>query len=474
MSKENELLATESIGKLFIKLSIPAILAQLVNLLYNIIDRIFIGRIDEVGDIALTGVGVCFPIIMFISAFASLVGMGGAPKASIAMGKGSKEEANKILGNSVILTLILAIILTTVILIFNKDLLYAFGASNQTISYATDYMGIYAIGTIFVMISIGLSAFITCQGFSKYSMMCVVIGAMTNIILDPIFIFAFGLGVKGAAIATIISQAVSAILIIRFLLSKNSKLLLNKESMKLDFKIILSCIALGLAPFIMQSTESILNICFNTSLQKYGGDVAVGAMTVCTSLMMFAMLPLQGFTQGAQPIISYNFGAQNSIRVKKAFKLLFVTCLIYSFVYWLILMLFPKTLVSLFTTNEVLIDFAAKALKIYMALVCIFGIQIACQQTFIALGNAPISLFLALLRKVFLLIPLIYIIPLFMENKTNAVFLAEPIADLIAVTTTFIVFMFVFKKTMKKIETSKKEEVLLDENNRNKKFNENI
>ena len=454
MDNNKEFLATESIGKLFIKLSIPAILAQLVNLLYNIVDRIFIGRIEYVGDIALTGVGVCFPIIMFISAFASLVGMGGSPKASIAMGKQNKDEANKILGNSVILMLFLAFTLTLVIQIFNKDLLFAFGASNNTITYATKYMNIYSLGTIFVMITIGLSAFITAQGNSKYSMMCVVIGAITNIILDPIFIFVFELGVQGAALATVISQAISAILIIKFLFSKKSKFVINKDSIKFDYKIILSCIALGLAPFIMQSTESILSICFNTSLKKYGVDMAVGAMTVCSSLMMFAMLPLQGFTQGAQPIISYNYGAENTSRVKQAFKLLFITCLAYSFVYWLLLMLTPKMLVSMFITNSLLIDFTTKCLRIYMACICVFGIQIACQQTFIALGNAPISLFLALLRKVFLLIPLIYILPNLMDNKINAIFLAEPIADFVAVTTTFITFIYVFKKTLNKIENN--------------------
>lgn len=452
MENKKEILASEPIGKLFLKLSIPAILAQLVNLLYNIVDRIYIGHIPDVGDIALTGVGLTFPIIMFISAFASLAGMGGAPKSSIAMGKGDMNEANKILGNCVSLTLFLSIILTFVVSIFNKDLLYAFGASDNTIVFASSYMKIYSIGTIFVMISIGLNAFITAQGFSKVSMINVVVGAVCNIILDPVFIFGFNMGVEGAALATIISQALSAFLVIRFLLSKKSKLVLNFESMKPNIKIILSCVALGLAPFIMQSTESILSICFNTSLQNYGGDLAVGAMTICSSLMMFAMMPLQGFTQGAQPIISYNYGAKNVSRVKSAFKILFITCLIYSVIYWLVIMLFPNFMVNIFTTKEELIEFTTVVLRIYMACILVFGIQIACQQTFIALGNAPISLFLALLRKVFLLIPLIYILPLFIDNKVNAVFLAEPIADFIAVATTFIVFMFVFRKTMNKIE----------------------
>lgn len=455
MENQNEELATKPIGKLFLKLSIPAILAQIVNLLYNMIDRIYIGHIPEVGDVALTGVGLTFPIIMFISAFASLAGMGGAPKASIAMGKGEMDKANKILGNSALLTLLLSVILTVVISIFNRDLLYAFGASDNTIEYASSYMKIYSIGTIFVMIAMGLNSFITAQGFSKESMINVVIGAVCNIILDPIFIYGFKMGVEGAALATIISQAISAFFVIRFLLSKKSKLVLNLNNMKPDIKIILSCVALGLAPFIMQSTESILSICFNTSLQNYGGDLAVGAMTICSSLMMFAMMPLQGFSQGAQPIISYNYGAKNVDRVKKAFRILFITCVIYSVIYWAIIFIFPKFLIGIFTTKQELIVFTVSAVKIYMALILVFGVQIACQQTFIALGNAPISLFLALLRKVILLIPLIYILPMFIENKTNAVFLAEPIADFIAVSTTFIVFMIVFRKTMKKIEVEK-------------------
>ena len=457
MNNKNEILATEPIGKLFLKLSIPAILAQLVNLLYNIVDRIYIGHIENVGDIALTGVGLTFPLIMFVSAFASLCGMGGAPKAAIALGEQNSKKANKILGNSVVLTLFFGIVLTVVLLVFNKSLLYAFGASDNTIVYANDYMNIYAIGTLFVMTSIGLNSFITTQGFSKYSMLNVVIGALTNIILDPIFIFGFKMGVKGAALATIISQGVSALMVLSFLFSKKSKLKINLESIKPELSIIFSCMALGLAPFIMQSTESILSICFNTSLYKYGGDTAVGAMTICSSLMMFAMMPLQGFTQGAQPIISYNYGARNPERIKKAFKILLITCFGYAFIYWGVVMLFPNVFASIFSDSATLVEFASNALRIYMACICLFGIQIACQQTFIALGNAPISLFLALLRKVILLIPLIYILPTFIENKTNAIFLAEPIADFIAVTTTLITFLIVFKKTMKKIEI--KEEI---------------
>lgn len=452
MNQEKNPLGIEPVGKLFFKLAIPSVLAQLINLLYNLVDRIFIGHIEEVGDIALTGVGVCFPIIITISAFSSLCGMGGAPKAAIKMGEGNTEEANKILGNCTMLTIITSIILTLVVQIFKEPLLYLFAASDNTITYALDYMGIYSLGTIFVMISLGLNAFITTQGFSKISMLNVIIGAVTNIILDPIFIFGFNMGVKGAALATIISQAVSAFFVVRFLLSKKTRLKLELKYLKLDIKIILSVISLGLAPFIMQSTEAILNICFNTSLYKYGGDIAVGTMTILSSLMQFAMLPIQGFAQGAQPIISYNLGSRQPDRIKKAFKILFIISVSFSVMFWLVSMLLPSTLIGIFTEKKELIEFASRALRIYMAVICLFGIQLACQQTFVSLGNAPVSLFLALLRKVILLIPLIYIVPLFMENKCDAVFLAEPIADLIAVSTTGIMFLIIFRKTMKKIE----------------------
>ena len=452
MNQEKNPLGIEPVGKLFFKLAIPSVLAQLINLLYNLVDRIFIGHIEEVGDIALTGVGVCFPIIITISAFSSLCGMGGAPKAAIKMGEGNTEEANKILGNCTMLTIITSIILTLVVQIFKEPLLYLFAASDNTITYALDYMGIYSLGTIFVMIALGLNAFITTQGFSKISMLNVIIGAVTNIILDPIFIFGFNMGVKGAALATIISQAVSAFFVVRFLLSKKTRLKLELKYLKLDIKIILSVISLGLAPFIMQSTEAILNICFNTSLYKYGGDIAVGTMTILSSLMQFAMLPIQGFAQGAQPIISYNLGSRQPDRIKKAFKILFIISVSFSVMFWLVSMLLPSTLIGIFTEKKELIEFASRALRIYMAVICLFGIQLACQQTFVSLGNAPVSLFLALLRKVILLIPLIYIVPLFMENKCDAVFLAEPIADLIAVSTTGIMFLIIFRKTMKKIE----------------------
>lgn len=448
---DNNPLATKPVVKLFFKLSIPSVLAQIVNLLYNMVDRIFIGHIKDVGDIALTGVGVCFPIIILISAFSCLCGMGGAPKAAIKMGEGKTNEANKILGNCFVVTIIFSLLLTIAVQIFKEPILYMFGASENTIKYALEYVNIYSLGTIFIMISLGLNAFITTQGFSKISMRNVIVGALINIVLDPLFIFGFNLGVKGAAIATVIAQAISALLVASFFFTKKTILKLSLENMKLDIKIILSVMALGLAPFIMQSTESIISICFNTSLYKYGGDVAVGAMTILTSLMQFAMLPLQGFASGAQPIISYNYGAKNPDRIKKVFKVLLIVCVSFSTLFWLFSMMIPKVLVSIFTIDQELILFASKALRIYMAVICMFGIQIACQQTFVSLGNATVSLFLAIFRKIIVLIPLIYIIPSIMENKCDAIFLAEPIADFIAVSVTATMFYFVFKKSMKEI-----------------------
>lgn len=454
MLHKDERLGTEKISRLFVRLAIPAVLAQIINLLYNIVDRIYIGHIENIGSEALTGVGVCLPLIMFISAFSSLCGMGGAPKAAIKMGEKKLEEANKILGNCFTLALILSVVLTFVFSFFGTDLLLVFGASENTIPYASKYMSVYCLGTVFVMITMGLSSFITTQGHSKISMIYTVTGALLNIALDPLFIFTLNLGVAGAALATIISQAITAVLIIRFLLSQKSTLKISLKGMKLESKIILPCVALGLAPFIMMSTESVLSICFNTSLLKYGGDIAVGSMTILTSLMSFAMMPLQGFTQGAQPIISYNYGARKPERCKKAFKILLTTCIVYSCIFWLAIMMFPSFFASVFTEKVELIEFTTWSVKIYMFMIFLFGIQIACQQTFISLGNAPISLFLALLRKVILLIPLIYIVPLFTENKCLGVFLAEPIADFIAVTTTLILFITTFNKTMKKIETN--------------------
>ena len=446
-------LATEPVGKLLLKLSAPAIAAQIVNLLYNMVDRIYIGHIDKIGDLALTGVGVCFPLIMIISAFAALVGMGAAPRASIFMGKGDKATAEKILGNSFTLLLCVSAVLTVVFVCFAKPILLTFGASENTIGYAMEYMSIYSFGTVFVQLTLGLNAFISAQGFAKISMMTVLIGAVCNIILDPVFIFGLNMGVKGAAIATVISQFISMVWILKFLTGSKTELRIRKENLKLNPQIFLPCMALGLSPFIMQATESLISVCFNSSLLKYGGDIAVGSMTILTSVMTFSILPLQGLCQGSQPIISYNYGAKNADRVKQGFKLTLVSCLVFSFTVWALVMLFPQNFIKLFNNNPELVDFASHALRIYMAVNCVFGAQIACQQTFIALGNAKCSLFLALLRKIILLIPLIYILPQFISNKTNAVFLAEPVADIIAVSCTVVLFTVQFRKSMKELNS---------------------
>ncbi len=452
MSKEVDL-GKEPIGSLLAKLAIPAIASQVVNALYNMVDRMYIGHIPENGANALTGVGVCFPIIMIISAFAALIGMGGAPQASILMGKKDNEGAEKILGNCFSALFAISVLLTVIVVIFNRPLLYLFGASDNTIAYAQDYIQIYALGTIFVQMTLGMNAFISAQGFSKISMLTVVIGAITNIVLDPIFIFGFGMGVKGAALATILSQAVSAVWVLRFVTGETTVLRLKRENMKIEKKVLLSCMALGFAPFIMQSTESLLVLCFNSSLLKYGGDTAVGAMTILSSMMQITMLPLQGLTQGGQPIISYNYGAKNGERVKKAFKLLLCLCLAYTTMMWLVTQLAPGLLVGIFTNDAKLAGLAEWAAKIYMAGILLMGAQLACQQSFVALGNAKVSAFLAMLRKLILLIPLIYILPNFFEDKVFAVFLAEPIADVIAVMSTCTMFAITFKKLLVQMKT---------------------
>ncbi|HBA63437.1 MAG TPA: MATE family efflux transporter [Lachnospiraceae bacterium] len=451
-------LGTDPVGKLLFKLALPAITAQIVNVLYNMVDRMYIGHIPGVGATALTGVGVCLPLIMLVSAFAALIAMGGAPQSSIMLGRKDEKTAQKILGSCTTMIFLCGILLTVVFLIFGKKLLLLFGASENTLPYALQYIRIYACGTLFVQISLGLNAFITSQGFAMISMLSVVIGAAANIILDPIFIFGLHMGVKGAALATILSQALSAVWIVKFLTGKKTILRIQRKYLKVDWKIYLPCLALGLSPFIMQSTESLIAVCFNTSLLKYGGDIAVGSMTILSSVMQFSMLPLQGLTQGAQPIVSYNYGAGNGERVKKAFFILLKACCIYSTALWAIAIFAPKIFIGIFTADAELTTYTVSSIRIYMSMSLIFGIQIACQQTFIAVGNAKTSLFLAVLRKIILLIPLIYILPMIFENQVMAVFLAEPVADTLAVTTTAVLFTIQFKKTLKELALRKRPE----------------
>lgn len=452
MNSDRKFLGTEPVGRLLLKLALPTVAAQLINMLYNIVDRIYIGHIPEIGEAALTGVGVCMPLIMIVTAFSAFAAYGGAPRASIYMGQGNHDSAEKTLGNCFAVQFIISVLLTAALLLWNRDFLMAFGASDKTIGYGVEYMNIYAIGTIFVQMTLGMNAFITAQGFARTGMFSVLIGAVANIVLDPIFIFGFNMGVAGAAWATIISQAMSCAWVLLFLCGKKTHLRLRVKYMRLSRKIVLPSLALGLSSFIMQASESVISICFNSSLQSYGGDIAVGAMTILTSVMQFAMLPLQGLGQGAQPIISYNYGARNPERVKAAFKLLLKSSLVYSTLLWALVMLFPQAFAAMFTSSETLMTFTQKALRIYMACLLLFGIQIACQMTFTSLGNAKASILVAVMRKFILLIPLIYIMPLlFSADKTTAVYMAEPVADFIAVTFTAIFFTFQFKKALKGI-----------------------
>ena len=452
MQNDKNFLGTAPIGKLLLKLSIPTVIAQLINMLYNVVDRIYIGHIPGEGSLALTGVGVCMPIIMIVTAFAALISSGGAPRASICMGKQDNKSAEQILGNCFSLQIVVSIVLTVVLLIWNKDLLMAFGASKNTLGYATDYMRIYALGTLFVQLTLGMNAFITAQGFTTTSMVSVLIGAICNITLDPVFIFVFNMGVKGAALATVLSQAISTMWVVVFLSGKKTQLHLRKKYMGLKPKIFLPCVALGLATFIMQASESVVTVCFNSSLLHYGGDIAVGAMTILTSVMQFAMLPLQGIAQGSQPIASYNYGAKNADRVKKTFRLLLITCLSYSVLLWASVQLVPRVFVSIFTADTDLIGFTAPMLKIYLGGLFLFGIQIACQMTFTSLGKAVNSIIVAVVRKFVLLIPLIYIMPHMVSDPTTGVYMAEPIADITAVIFTSVLFTFQFKKALAEIQ----------------------
>lgn len=438
-----------NVGRLLFRLALPAITAQVINLLYNLVDRMYIGHLPETGADALTGVGVALPVILAISAFAYLFSAGGAARASIMMGKKKKDEAERIMGNCAAALILAALALTVFFQVFGRDILMIFGASTRTIDYAWNYMQIYSLGTLFVQIALGLNNFINAQGYAVMGMLSVIIGAGTNIILDPVLMFGFDMGVQGAALATIISQGLSAVWILIFLCSRRSFLHLRMRNFRISGKVLAPCIALGASPFVMQFTESILNLCFNISLKTYGGDPAVGVMAVLSSVMQFALLPIMGMTQGAQPIISYNYGAGKLERVKQAFRSLLKCSVIYSVTLWALAMLFPQLFMGMFTTDTNYIAMGTWSMRVYAAAICVMGVQYACQQTFVALGNAKTSLWLALLRKVFLLIPLIFILPhVITGNQVFAVFLAEPVADVTAATTTAILFFRYMRKTL--------------------------
>lgn len=439
---------TENIKSLLLQLAIPSIIAQLVNLLYNVVDRIYIGHIPGIGAAALTGVGLFTPILMMLNAFAMLAGSGGAPRAAIAMGEKKNEEAEKIMGNCFTVLLLFSIVLTILFYIWAPTLLRFFGASDATLSYAVEYARIYILGSVFVLLVLGMNPFITTQGFAKFSMMTTLIGAILNLILDPLFIFVFGLGVKGAAIATVLSQMVSAMWILRFLSGDKTILRLRISKMHLDLAVILPCLGLGISTFVMLSTESILSVCFTNSLAKYGGDLAVGSMTIITCVNQFCVMPLQGICQGGQPIMSYNYGAGHRNRVKETFFTQLFLCGAYTILFWILQMACPRIFVNLFTTDADLMTYAVWTTRIYMAGIFSTGFQICCQQSFMALGQAKVSLLMACFRKIILLIPLIFILPLFLENQVFAVFLAEPVSDILAATVTVTTFLLRFDKTL--------------------------
>ena len=445
----NQDMGTGSVKKRMVQMAVPAVVGQVINLLYNIVDRIYIGHIPEIGGTALTGVGLFSPILMLITAFAMMAGSGGAPRAAIAMGQGNRERAEKILGNCFTVLMGMAVVLTIVFYAAAPALLRLFGASDATLPYAVEYGRIYILGSVFVLTVMGMNTFITTQGFARISMLTTVIGAVINIVLDPIFIFVFDMGVAGAALATVISQAVSALWILRFLTGKTTILRLKKENLKLVPSVILPCLGLGVSTFVMLSTESILSVSFTSSLSRFGGDVAVGAMTVLTSINQLITMPLSGICQGGQPLISYNYGAKKYDRVKEAFFCQFGVCVTYTTVFWLLLMTFPHGFAGIFTSDTALVDYTAWALKIFLACGFSVGFQISCQQAFMALGQAKISLVMALLRKVFLLIPMIFLLPLFFENKAFAVFLAEPVSDFIAAAVTTFMFFRFFVRMLK-------------------------
>ena len=445
-------LGTAPIGKLLLKLAAPTVVAQLVNLLYNIVDRIYIGHMPQVGALALTGIGLCFPVVYLIGAFTMLVAQGGAPRAAIAMGSGDNALAEKIMGGCFTCLVAVALALTALFWGFGEELLWIFGCSEETIVYALPYMRIYSSGSLFVMMALGMNLFVTTQGFATVSMRTVIIGALCNIVLDPVFIYGMDMGVEGAALATVISQAVSGIWVLRFLTGKKTTLRLKWSTLRPSWRLMAPVLALGVAPFVMQSTEALLNISFNSSLQRYGGDVAVGAMTIASTVMQIVWIPAQGLGQGAQPIISYNYGARNAKRVKEAFFALLKASCTLMMTFWLLVELFPQAFIRIFNSDPALMDTAVWTLRVYVASLGLFGIQLTVQQTFMSIGKAKASLFIACLRKIILLIPLIFLLPRFFENKVLAVFLAEPVSDLISIAASAVTFFFVFRSAMAELE----------------------
>lgn len=448
MTKDEQFLGTEPIGRLLLKLAVPTVAAQVVNMLYNIVDRIYIGHMPLVGKAALTGVGVCMPLITIISAFAAFASSGGAPRASIALGRGDQEGAEQIMGTCLTMQVVISAVLTALLLVFGRPLLLLFGCNENTIEYAHAYMSIYATGTLFVQLTLGMNAFISAQGFASVSMRTVLLGAGCNLVLDPLFIFGLRLGVRGAALATVLSQCVSCMWVMHFLTGRRTVLHLQRKNLPGDMKLIPPCLSLGLAIFFIQASSSMVSVCFNSSLLKYGGDMAVGSMTILHSVLQFAQLPMHGISQSAQPIISYNFGAGSRQRVRQAFRLTLLCSLVCSTTFWAAIELFPTVFVRLFTSDGELVAFATRSLRIFCSSLLLLGIQTSCQAAFVATGNAPCSIMVAVLRKFVLLIPLIFLLPHLLPDPVTAVYLAEPVADTLAITGTVIIFSIHFPRAL--------------------------
>ncbi|OUQ40506.1 MATE family efflux transporter [Faecalibacterium sp. An121] len=446
-------LGTAPLVPLIFSLALPTALAQLVNMLYNIVDRIYVGHIPGTGSLALAGLGVTYPIIVLITAFSNLIGMGGAPRASVAMGRGDYKTAEKILGNCITLLVVLSVLLSVVFTIFGEPILMAFGASENTLPYAMSYLRIYLLGTLFVQFTLGMTPFITNQGFAKTSMATTCIGAISNIILDPVFIFGFNMGVQGAAIATILSQAISAVWVLAFFTGKRSVLRIRKANLAPDGKTLALVLSLGVSPFLMTATECVIQLAFNTGAATYGGDSAVAIMSILFSVAQIANLPVQGFCQGAQPVVGFNFGAQKLARVRQAFKIMLAVSMGVTTVVVGAVEIAPQLFLGLFSSDAELIALGTAPLRIYMLGYFFMGAQLACQQTFLGLGEAKISMFIALLRKVILLLPLSLVIPRVFGalglSQLLGLYLAEPISDIVSASTCTILFFVIEWKKLK-------------------------
>lgn len=444
LKNRDSVLGTAPLGRLMVRFSLPSIAAQLVNILYSIVDRIYIGHIESAASLALTGIGVCYPVITLISAFSLFAGAGGAPLAAIEFGKSEHDDtalsrAERILGNVFVMLVLFSALLSVGFTVFRRPVLRAFGASAGTIGYAEEYLSIYLVGTFFVQVSVGLNPFISAQGHVRTAMLSTIIGAVTNIVLDPIFIFALGMGVRGAAVATVISQALSATWILLFLVSKKSRIRLRLTSLRLKHAVVSRIAALGVSPFVMSATESAVFVVFNSGLQKFGGDLYVAAMTILQSLMQMCYVPIQGFTDGVQPLISYNFGAEKIERMKRLILQMTLVSCAGSLAAFCILVVFPGFFVSFFTADSELLRLTVRLLPVYCGAVWIFGVQMGAQRTFVALGKAGVSIFIALLRKVILLIPLALILPHFIG--ADGIFLAEPLASTVSALTSFVLLV---------------------------------